>query len=82
MRRIILACWLLLATGCGTMMQWGIGPANYGGVQFDLYIFHETQKSALTSEFWFGILAILDIPFSFVLDTALLPFTTLLTLIR
>jgi len=82
MKRIILACWLLLATGCGTMMQGEHGPVFYGGVQFDLYIFHETQKSALTSEFWFGILALLDIPFSFVLDTVLLPLTTLLTLIR
>ena len=78
MRRIILTCWLLLATGCGTMMQWDVGPAIYGGVRFDLYLFHGTN---METEFWFGLLVILDMPFSFVFDTVLLPFIALLTLL-
>lgn len=83
-RRIIaLICFLLLfVPGCGTMYQFDAGPAIYGGVQMDLYVFYETQKSALTSEFWFGVLAILDIPFSFVLDTLILPIVVLLNIVN
>jgi uncharacterized protein YceK len=77
----------LALSGCGTISQWDQsgGPAVYGGVRFWVHYLsgpHETARAsgprpasspggdfsgALT------ILAILDLPWSFLADTVLLP---------
>ena len=55
-------------TACGTIINLSQGDyAVYGGVRNDL--------SAIQNGGAFGILAVIDLPLSFVLDTLILPVT-------
>ncbi|HEU4339377.1 MAG TPA: YceK/YidQ family lipoprotein [Planctomycetota bacterium] len=57
-------------SGCGTIEDCdrGAGPRPFGGVRWDL----GDQRGCVRTPFWIGVW---DVPFSFVLDTVLLPYT-------
>ena len=69
----------LAAAGCGTindLTKGDDGQRIYGGVRQDAGMIHAANQQAGI------ILGILDFPFSFVLDTALLPVTLIFALFR
>jgi uncharacterized protein YceK len=78
-----------LLAGCGTIADGLVegspfgtfeegGPHIYGGVQVDAHVIgHSSDKDE-----GFVPFCVLDVPLSAVLDTALLPFTALWTLVR
>ena len=61
--------------GCGTIANLTEGPVVYGGVRGD---WHRQESGTAGSSFF----NLVDLPFSFVLDTALLPITASFELIR
>jgi len=74
MRKLLLG--LVLAgslAGCGTMVNLSTGPQVYGGVRQDLWASEHVCK---------GSIALMDVPSSFVLDTALLPLTACFEMFR
>lgn len=70
--RIVVLVVLSMQVGCGTIANLAEGPAVYGGVR------HDTRPMELLAAGF----AAWDIPFSAVLDTALLPITGLFELVR
>ena len=74
MKHALLAAGLLALGGCGSFVNLGAGPLVYGGVRTDLAC---PQGSSCTP-----FPMALDIPFSAVLDTALLPVTVAFALTK
>jgi len=64
-----------LLAGCGTVHNLTKGPEVYGGVRYDWHVFRNSDMES-------GAFAMWDLPFSLVLDTALLPVTAMFELIR
>lgn len=84
MRRAILCqMLLLLLSGCGTGMSMYADPAPYSGVVLDAQFVSNLARGPNKeldgdSQGWatfFGVISIIDMPFSFVADTVLLPVT-------
>src|SRR6267378_3488292 len=69
---LAIACSLLMTGGCETIINLTEGPHVYGGVR---NAFHQGDMES-------SVIAMFDLPFSFVLDTALLPVTALCELLR
>jgi uncharacterized protein YceK len=73
---------LLLLSGCGTIYDLQRGPRVYGGFREDIsevgFGFRENQHEGIAK--LMGIVAVLDTPFSLVLDTLLLPVTLTIAL--
>jgi uncharacterized protein YceK len=67
---------LLLLGGCGTIGNLANDPGIYGGTRYDV---DEMGNWGPCSA---GIVAVFDLPFSVVLDTAALPFTLIYTLVK
>jgi len=76
MKAWILAIPLLTLSGCGSICNLATGPQFYGGVQEDVRVTQVTLMGNLR------IIGYTDLPFSAVLDTALLPVTGLFELLR
>jgi uncharacterized protein YceK len=74
MKNAALALGLLMLGGCGSILNLGIHPEIYGGVRYDLEV-HGSSCMPIGPLYC-------DIPFSFVLDTALLPVTAIVEGIR
>lgn len=67
---------LAFLTGCGSIINFVEGPQVYGGTQYDWHHFrHPGDLFSMT-------FAMYDLPFSFALDTLLLPVTMLIEFIR
>lgn len=67
---IIISCLALLPVGCSTMQSIGVGDFSpYAGTHLDFWIMERYQGDRIP--------ALLDAPFSFAADTALLPITLL-----
>jgi uncharacterized protein YceK len=71
---LLLAGTLVLTQGCASLGNLVVEPAVYGGVRYDLRYLRSDPESMVFCMF--------DLPFSAVLDTALLPLTGLMELIR
>ena len=69
---LILACLTLLPTGCGSILAFNMGnrPTIYGGTVLD--------AAGLASASPLVPLALIDLPMSLALDTALLPYAVAL----
>lgn len=65
--------WLLFLSGCGTIFSiTDVGyPLVYSGVQDDCKFIYKFYKEAPL-----GLMPILDLPFSFIADTIILPVST------
>ena len=72
--KIVGALLLLALGGCGSFVNLGTGPQVYGGVRTDL----ASPQGSSCNPFPMA----LDIPFSAVVDTGLLPLTALFELVR
>ena len=72
-KRLLAAALLITLAGCGSIYNLATGPQVYGGVQHDVWAFHHVCK---------GQVLIMDVPFSAVVDTGLLPLTALFELVR
>lgn len=64
---------VLALGGCGSIHNLATGPQVFGGVRHDLWAFENVCK---------GQALALDIPFSFPIDVALLPLTSLFETVR
>ncbi len=73
MKHALLALGLLSLGGCGSILNLATGPQVYGGVQVDLDCAQQRCTAGL---------GYLDLPFSAVLDTGLLPVTAIFEGIR
>ena len=71
MKRLLPLAFLGLA-GCSTIMNLGEGPHPYGGV----------RSAYLWGDLSYDIAFTFDLPFSFALDTGLLPLTALVEILR
>ncbi len=72
-QRLVVALVCLCLSGCGTFANLAAGPAIYGGVRRDLNVHRDMMSVSF---------AMLDVPFSLIFDTALLPATVILSLVR
>jgi uncharacterized protein YceK len=68
-------CLILLMMGCGSVYNLTQGPQVYGGTRYDWHMFSDSDLES-------GTFAFYDLPFSFILDTALLPITGIFELLR
>jgi uncharacterized protein YceK len=85
MRALILAVTVMFtATGCGTCMNYHTAPSPYGGVCVDVGFISNLNPRRMNeikegdSQGWamlFGVTSIIDLPFSVVADTVMLPIT-------
>jgi uncharacterized protein YceK len=66
---------LLLLSGCGTIANLAEGPRVYGGVRTDVRMIGDPRLPDGTHSSPIAVLAIVDLPLSAALDTALLPIT-------
>ena len=73
MKRLLAAALLIPLAGCGSIYNLATGPQVYGGVRHDVWAFDHVCK---------GQALIFDVPFSFAVDTGLLPLTALFELVR
>lgn len=72
-KALLLAALLLLASGCGTVLNLGFGPKPYGGVRADCFMAGECVDEPQTVHFALFWLA--DLPFSLLGDTLTLHHT-------
>jgi len=68
-----MTCAVTLLQGCGTVQNLIDGPEIYGGVRTDIYCPNDLEEA---------VFAMYDLPFSAILDTALIPVTGLFALTR
>jgi uncharacterized protein YceK len=67
---------VLWLAGCGTIGNLANDPRIYGGARYDV------DEMGATGPCSSGIVAVFDLPFSVVLDTAVLPFTLIYELVK
>ncbi len=67
---------MLLLGGCGTIGNLSNDPSIYGGTRYDV------NEMGTPGPCSMGIVAVFDLPFSVVLDTAVLPFTLIYELVK
>ncbi|HLY08380.1 MAG TPA: YceK/YidQ family lipoprotein [Planctomycetota bacterium] len=77
-RSLLAAALALLLGGCGTIADIATDQKIYGGIQKDVQLMkHPYLPKTDPPEYFFPLIliAILDVPLSFTLDTVLLPVT-------
>ena len=80
-KALFLAVLTLLVSGCGTIADISTDQKIYGGIQKDVNLIKNPYLPK-SEEYFFPLvlLGILDVPFSFALDTVLLPVTITIAL--